>query len=232
MSERGIALFMVLIVTAFLSALAMGIVLAVFMDRLATGNASVSTGMLYAADAGIEMAARDLAQIGDWNAVLAGARQGRFVDGPASGVRTFGGRDLDLGALTGALNCGRPTCTPPQMDANSIDRPWGANNPQWRLFNFGVFAGLGPWLRPVPCYLIVWVADDSREADGNPSIDAPGADEPGHGIVRVRAEAFGAGGLRRAIEGEISRACPGDPAGPCVPGIRVQSWQEVRQVVP
>ena len=232
MSERGLALFMVLIVTAFLSALTMGIVLTVFMDRLATGNAKAAAGMLYVADAGIELAAKDLEQIADWDTVLAGTRQGLFVDGAAGGVRSFGGRDLDLDALTGALNCGRSSCTSPQMDANSLDRPWGANNPRWRLFAFGAFAGLGPWLRPVPCYLVVWIADDSRELDGNPSADAPGADEPGHGIVRVRAEAFGAGGLRRALEAEISRGCQGDPEVACLPGIRVQSWLDVRQVVP
>ena len=36
--------------------------LAVFMDRLATGNMSGSVAMFYAADAGIEFAARDLAR--------------------------------------------------------------------------------------------------------------------------------------------------------------------------
>ena len=44
----------------------------VFMDRLATGNMTGSVAMLYAADSGIEIAARDLAQIDDWNVVLNG----------------------------------------------------------------------------------------------------------------------------------------------------------------
>ena len=233
MSERGLAVFMVLVVTAFLSALAIGIVLAVFMDRLATGNTAASVGMLYAADAGIQTAARDLAQIGDWNAALSGAARSSFVDGAAGGVRTIAGRDLDLTALTNTLNCGRPaSCTTAQMNANSIERPWGTNNPRWRLFAHGAFASLTELVRPVPCYLIVWIADDSREHDGNPLADAVEEGEPGHGIVRVRAEAFGQGGARRAVEAELVGACIGNPAPGCPSGIRVQSWQELRQVVP
>lgn len=229
MSERGLALFMVLVVTAFLAALGIGVVLAVFMDRLATGNSAASVAMLYAADAGIQTAARDLAQAGDWNAALSGAVHSTFVDGAASGVRTFAGRTFDLTALTNLLNCGRGAgCTTAQMDAISVDRPWGANNPRWRLFAYGPLAGLADLVRPVPCYLMVWIADDSREQDANPLVDAVDAEEPGHGIVRVRAEAFGQGGARRAIEAELVSACIGNAAPGCQPGIRVQSWLELR----
>jgi hypothetical protein len=233
MSERGLALFMVLVVTAFLSALTLGTVLAVFMDRLASGNTKGSVGMLYAADAGIEIAARDLAEIVDWNPVLAGTQQGTFVDGTPGGVRTFAGRDLDLTALTNALNCGRASnCTASQMNANSAERPWGTNNPRWRLFAYGPFGNLPQFVRPVPCYLLVWIADDSREQDGNPAADAVNEDDPGHGIVRVHAETFGRGGARRTIEAELVRTCIGQQGSACPVGIRVQSWLELRQVVP
>jgi hypothetical protein len=89
-----------------------------------------------------------------------------------------------------------------------------------------------PSLRPAPCYLVVWIADDAREGDGNPLADAIEADDPGHGIVRVRAEAFGASGSRRAIEAELVRVCPADNESGCLPGIRVQSWQELREAIP
>ena len=80
-SERGIALIMVVLLTTFLSALGLGLLLAVFMDRLATGNMSGSVAMLYAADAGIEMAAHDLALAPEWNAVLTAAQRSSFTDG-------------------------------------------------------------------------------------------------------------------------------------------------------
>jgi hypothetical protein len=83
--------------------------------------------------------------------------------------------------------------------------------------------------RPAACYLAVWIADDGRETDGDPSTDAA-SDQAGHGIVRVHAEAYGVAGSRRAIQAELARICP-DPHN-CLPGIRVQSWQELRQSLP
>lgn len=233
MSERGIALIMVILVTAFLSALGAGLILAVFMDRLANGNMSGSVAMLFAADAAIELAARDLSQVDDWNAVLSGTRQGSFVDGGIGGVRVIpGGGVIDLTAATNLLNCGKVTnCTAAQMDASSRERPWGANNPRWRLYAFGPTHQLAALSRPAPCYLAVWIADDGREGDGDPQSDAA-PEEAGHGIVRIHAEAFGHAGSRRAIEAELARACRGEGVGACLPGIRVQSWREMRQSVP
>ena len=40
-------------------------------------------------------------------------------------------------------------------------------------------------------------------------------------------------GGRRAIEAELARVCRQvDGEEVCLPGIRVQSWQELRQVIP
>lgn len=233
-SEHGIALIMVVLVTAFLSALGLGVLLAVFMDRLATGNRAGSVAMLYAADSGIELAARDLAGIDDWDVVLSGAERSSFIDGDAAGVRGLpGGGAVDLTTTTNMLNCGRSTtCTTTQMNANSKERPWGANNPRWRLFAYGPMQQLAVLARPEPCYLAVWVADDVREQDGDPLADEADEHEPGHGIVRVHAEAFGVAGSRRALEAELLRVCRAGEGAGCPPGIRVQSWRELRQAIP
>lgn len=230
MNARGLALIMVVLVTAFLSAMALGVTLAVFMDRLASGNMTGSIAMMYAADAGIELVAHDLAQMADWNPALSGAAHGSFTDGSPAGVRALpGGGVLDLTATTNVLNCGKQTtCTVAQMNANSKDRPWGSNNPRWKLFAYGEMRNIGRLTRPAPCYLAVWVGDDPREQDGNPLADAAAAD-PGHGIVRVHAEAFGLAGARRVVEAELERVCQGIA---CAGGIRVQSWQELRQALP
>lgn len=233
-SQRGIALILVILVTAFLSALGMGLALAVFMDRLATGNMSGSVAMLYAADGGIEIAAHELAQVADWSPVLSGAQQSHVNDGPPSGVRALpGGGVVDLAAATNLLNCGKTTtCTIAQMNATSSDRPYGANNPRWRLFAYGPMQQFGQLARPPACYLAVWLGDDGHEQDGDPLVDEPLPDQPGYGIVRVHAETYGFGGVRRAIEAELSKICPSGGGGGCQPGIRVQSWQELRQVLP
>ncbi len=233
-TDPGVAIILVLLVTSFLSAVGLGLALVVFMDQLASGNHRGSVAMLYAADAGIELAARDLALAPDWDGVLAGTDRGSFTDGAPSGVREIpGGGAVNLTAETNLLNCGKRTaCTSAQMDANSRERPWAANNPRWRLFAYGPFPNLIEATRPVACYLAVWVADDGREEDDDPGADAE-AGEPGRGIVRVRAEVFGPMGGRRAIEAELARVCRRhDGEEDCLPGIRVQSWQELRQLIP
>jgi hypothetical protein len=229
--QRGIAIIMVVLVTTFLSALGIGLMMAVFMDRLASGNMAGSVAMLYAADAGIELAARDLAQVPDWNLALAGTVAGNFVDGAAGGDRPIpGGGVIDLTQVTNFLNCGKPsTCTTAQMNANSRERPWGVNNPRWKLFAYGPMHTVSAFARPVPCYLAVWIADDRREQDGDPLTDEPDDEDPGHGIVRVHAEAYGAAGSRRTIEAELARVCGSEG---CLPGIRVQSWQELGAAFP
>jgi hypothetical protein len=233
-AQRGIALIMVILFTAFLSAIGMGLALAVFMDRLAAGNMAGSVAMLYAADAGVEIAAHELAQVVDWDAVLAGTQQSHMIDGAPVGVRALpGGGVVDLTSTTNLLNCGKTTtCTNGQMNANTKERPFGVNNARWRLFAYGPLPQFAQWARPAPCYLAVWLADDGREQDGDPSSDEPAADQPGYGIVRVHAETYGFAGTRRAIEAELSRMCSGGTGGTCQPGIRVQSWQEIRQVLP
>ena len=230
--ESGVALILVILVVSFLSAAGIGLLLVLFMEQLASANYRGSIALRYAADAGIELAARDLARSTDWAAVLTGIEQGGFTDGPPDGPRGLpGGGLVDLTAETHLLNCGRQTtCTAAQMDAISRERPWGANNPRWRLYDYGPLPSL--FTRPVPGYLAVWVADDGRETDDDPSADAE-AGERGWGVVRVRATAYGLHGARRAVEAELMAVCTGDGAeATCLPGIRVHSWQEVRQVVP
>jgi len=233
-SQRGIALIMVILLTAFLSALGMGLLLAIFMDRLASRNMAGSVAMLYAADAAIELAARDLSQEADWDTVLSGARLSSLTDGLPGGVRDIpGGGTIDLTASTNVLNCGKTSnCADAQMNANSRERPWGANNPRWQLYAFGPMEQLTELAQPAACYLAVWVADDSREEDGDPLADAVEEGDSGHGIVRIHAAAFGLEGSRRAVEAELVRACRGGGVGACLPGIRVQSWQELRQPIP
>lgn len=231
-SARGIALVLAILVTSFLTAIGLGVALMVMMDRLATGNLRGSVAMLYAADAVIELAARDLSLLDDWNAALNGQARSGFTDGEPSGARVIpGGGTLDLAAATNQLNCGRSgSCSDAQMNATTKERPWGSNNPRWRLYAYGPMGSIAQFARPADCYLLVWVADDPREQDGDALSDA-NLDEPGHGVLRLRAEAYGAAGGRRALEAELVRRCLPEPGG-CRPRSRVQSWQELRQPIP
>lgn len=233
-SSHGIALITVLLIASLVFTMALGLSLVVSVDHLIVRNHRESTALLFAAEAGVELAARALAQVPDWNLVLSGAVQGPGADGPPTGTRPLEGDDpLDLSAQTHLLNCGaRVACDVGDLQAVTVDRPWGPDNPHWRPFLYGPLRTFADYHFAGAIYVLVWVADDGREVDGNPEQDGV-PETPGHGVLRVRADAFGRGGGRRAIEAELVRVCrPAATTPVCLPGIRVQSWRDVRQAIP
>jgi hypothetical protein len=184
---------------------ALGTSLAVVMNTelRATANYGTSRETMYAADGALQIAAHELLAVADVNVLLSGGTLSAFVDGPPSGSRQLGdGSAIDLVQATAA--------------ANAEPRPWGANNPVWRLFAFG-------WLG-ARTYVVAWAADDAAENDGNPAADGDSATNPGAGILALRAEAFGVGGAHTVLEGTVRREV--DAGG--TPRIRVVSWHEIR----
>lgn len=203
-SERGSALVLALTATAVVLALASALTL------IAVSESAVSAGFVrgsqaaYLADAAVARAVADLDAVTDWTAVLTGLASSSLRDGAAEGVHEAGGVVVDLTAQTTALN------------RSAAARPFGANNPHWRLFVWGPaewFAGAG-----VVGYLAVWVADDPDEQDDDPLTD--GGRETGRGVLLLTAHAFGPGGVRRTVEVAVIRA-------PSL-STRVLVWRPVR----
>jgi hypothetical protein len=118
-----------------------------------------------------------------------------FDDGSAV-ARTPDGRALDLAALTAER----------QRESDQRDGPaiFGADSPQWRLFAHASLSALmaAPGL-DLPLYLVVWVADDESDGDGDPTVDR-------NDRILVWAVAFGAGGARRSVEARVGRTGGGD----------------------
>jgi len=104
------------------------------------------------------------------------------------------------------------------------DRPWGPNNPSWRVFGLGG-AGQTPGEGVGLPYAVVLVGDDPDEADGDPARDAPPG-SPGAGALLLRAHAFGPNGARRIVETLVVRGPVPLPDGRSA--LRVVSWREVR----
>jgi len=180
---------------------------------------------VYAADAALERAMADLGTLADWNAVLDGSASSAFVDGAPSGVRTLAdGSPLDLGQTLNMLNCRKVTaCSASDLTANAAQRPWGANNPVWRLFAYGPLSSLlPPHAIESTYYVIVMVADDPSENDDDPLRDGQGPTNPGTGVLSLRAEAFGPRGARQVVDVAVAR-----PGGEGF-GVRVLSWRLIR----
>lgn len=209
--EQGFAVLVAIMCVLMIGALAAALVLATSTEAMIAGNFQQSAAVLYAADAIAGRALLDLSAEPDWSEVLAGAAQSLFVDGPV-GPRTLAdGSRIDLSAIVNSWNCARTTaCTSADMDRTTAERPWGGNNPRWRVYACGSMAGLsGADPAKARAYVLVLVADDPSETDGNPSVDAVEPGSPGRGVLLLRGEAFGPGGSHAWVEWTIARDLDG-----------------------
>jgi hypothetical protein len=217
--EKGAAILTAIMAVALMSAFAAALALTTSAEAAIASNFRWRTEALYAAEAILEWGLATLPQPDAWNGVLDASTSSGFVDGAPGGMRRLAdGGLLDLSRALSLLNCGRTTtCTASQIAAATMDRPWGANNPRWRLYAYGPLTRLGGGGMASPFYVVLLVADDPGETDGDPLHDgSPGT--PGSGVLVVRGEAFGPGGSHSAIEATVVPAS-GDTT------LRVISWR-------
>ena len=219
--ERGMALVLVLLCAMLLLALGGALVTVVSSEAVISATFRESTVALHAADAAIVRLLPDLAAAPDLNAILTGAVASSFVDGPAAAPRRLpDGTSLDLAATTNVERCGQTTCTDAQMDAVTVERPWGANNARWQPYGSGWLRDLTPRGGDVPhAYVVVWIGDDPLETDGDPLTDDGDVNAPGHDVVLLRAAAYAAYSARRRIE-VVARRDGGV--------VRITSWREIQ----
>jgi hypothetical protein len=169
---------------------------------------------LHAADALVERLRSELRQVPDAQAVLSGGVSSSLRDGPSSGERRIGGAVIDLSGLTNIEQCGTAApCSREALTRVSAERPWGPDNPVWRLYSHGWMTELiGAGEQTV--YLVAWVGDDPYENDGDPFRDGTRA---GHGRLALRVRAYGGHGARRDIDAVVT----GIPRNP-----RLIRWME------
>lgn len=214
---QGTAMVIVLGTLLVLSAMALALVLLSITDTMAAANSRRAASALYAADAGIERALPDLWHLPDWNAALDGRVTSGFVDGPSGGSRTLAdGRQIVLDEIVHLANCGSAApCDSARLDTITAERPWGRNNPRWRLFAHGPLSALaGQDGGSLDEYVVVLIADDPAENDDDPLRDGAPGSNPGSGLVLLRAEAFGPEWAHRSLEVTVARgAAPNPSAG-------------------
>jgi hypothetical protein len=211
---------------AVVAAMGMGLALTSSLEPTATANFEASRAARLAAEAGVAIAVHELAKLTDWNAVLSGLAVSAVLDhGPVEVALPDGSR-AGLDALTAGATCGRPAgCSEADRSAVTTARPWGPNNPSWRVFGHGRLDRLVPCGEGLPpIVLVVWVGDDPAERDGDPYTDSgvgPGGERrPGGCVLAVRAEAFGPRFSHAAVLATVARREPG-PA--CSQGARLVS---------
>jgi hypothetical protein len=190
--EAGLALIAVILVMTFIGVLAGGLVLLASGEALMAGNHRDAVAAEAAAGAALEVAVTELRRVADWNLVLGGAVAAGFVDGATTPL--VGGRPVDLVRETASVQA-------------RSGGAWGADAPVWVLFAHGPVTALGAGVPPSDSglYLVTWVADDGGDGDGDPRVDR-------NGVVQIRAEARGSGGLRRVVLGVVGRVEPAPAA--------------------
>lgn len=219
--EKGFVIVAVLLGIVLLSAVGSALVLTTTTETRIAAYFRYSGEALAAAEAVAELSLADVAGVPDWDRLLDGSVASRFVDGLPIGPRELAdGSAIDLTQVVSMANCEKPApCTDADMDVVTDDRPWGANNPRWKLFAYG-------WLRDVlppgaidsPFYVVLMVGDDPAENDNDPTTDGRDAANPGSGVVALRAEAFGPG-AHRTVELTVART---------LGTVRILTWREVR----
>lgn len=233
-SESGAALVIVVMATGVLVTVSLLLALLAGVETDIAANAHEAVQTLALAEGAAEYAAADLSRLASWDAALSGAAASAFFDG-AAGERAVAGRTLHLEQETARVTCGRATCVGRPWDAVTAERPWGRNNPVWRVFASGGAADLlGDVRGLLPGYAVVWVGDDVSENDADPWQDGgpPVAEartvvNPGAGVILLKAVAWGPRGSRREVDVAIERA---DPVAQT--GIFLRSWREKRGVEP
>jgi len=229
-ASRGSAMMVAVALLMLVSAIGLGLVLTTSLEPAMAAASESSLVALYGAEAGVSVAAVELADIADWNTVLAGMRRSSTFDAnPDGGLTLPDGTAADLRAFTNTLTCGHAeTCTGSEMDAFSTARPWGPNNPRWQLFGAARLDGLlADEAGIAPCAIVIWVADDPAEIDGNPLRDMGllpnGSPGPGSGLLLVRADGFAARSAHRTVLATVARPrWNGDPRRSVV------AWRELR----
>jgi hypothetical protein len=215
--EDGIAMIVALMAMMLMMALGMTLMITTTTESKIANNYNGGTEALYAADSAVERVMDDILTVPDWNQILQGSVRSAFIDGQPTGVRTLpDGTKLDLDKATNVLDCGEADgCNDADLNVSSPDRPWGMNNPRWKLYAYGPMKDMLPTdTINSSDYVVVWIADDPSETDNDPTTDgSPGQNcvdaactaNPGLGVMSMHAEAFGPGGVHRVIEITVAK---------------------------
>ena len=214
--DRGSALICVLMVTTLLATLSGALVLVVMSETMASANHGAAQQALYAAEAALDDTLGEL-QTTDWR-TLPGAAFSACLRDAALTPRAPDGTVLNLAALAAQRQA--------ESDAVFVA---SADRPVWRLFGRGSFGDLAAGRANVPpAYVLVWVADDGEDGDGDGGRDL-------NNVVMVRVEAYGGAGAHRSIEATVTLQVLAGPAPtegsappPARTAVRVLSWREVR----
>lgn len=187
--SRGAALIVTMMALLMLVALTGALIPLTSSETAIAANQRLAMQSLYAAEAVLERAIRELEAAPSWDDVLAGRRRATLWD-DLTARSLADGALLDLNAATDALA------------VSGAGRSGAGQGLRWRLYAHGP---LGAVLPQDPTggllHAAVWVADDPADADGDPLQDA-------NGVLVLHAAAVGPALAQRAVQATLTRPAP------------------------
>jgi hypothetical protein len=201
--EAGSALIAVIGILGLLAVASGALLFLTSIEVVSSAHHRDAQELAYAAEAALAVAVLELQVMPSWTNALAGAALPAFRDLTQMPALADGSL-ADLASLTVAL----------QAESDALGS-FGPDTPRWRLFAYGRAGSLAPAAATSIAYLVIWIADDAGDADGNPEADA-------NGILQVRADALGPRFARRGVAASIRRADPAPAA------VRVLTWRRAR----
>jgi hypothetical protein len=212
--QHGSALLCTLMVTSVIATLGAALALVVATEALVAGNYYGSQQGLYSAEAGVERTVGELRLLATWRDLpgpSSSTLSAEFNDGQTA-PRAPDGSTLNLAQLTAKR----------QSESDSV-YPTGPDRPVWRLYAHAPLERMLPGAPVATAYVVVWVADDPGDLDGNAGVDT-------NGVVMIHAEAFAVRGGKRAVETIVQRVTAIDAALPGVTRVdaSVVVWHEAR----
>jgi hypothetical protein len=194
-SQRGVAVLMALVMAVLVGAIVAVLITLTTTETTISASFRHAREASYGAEAALERALHDLSTMPDWSMALSPPPvnvTSTFDDGQ-SDPRGPDGRRIDLAQLTAERQA--------ESDGPVV---LGADRPVWRLFAHAPLRALSTRQGfDLPLYLVVWIADDESDGDGEPTIDS-------NQQVLLWAVALGTGGARRSITARIARTGGGD----------------------
>lgn len=185
--------------TALLIGLGLSLVLMGSAETTLARRDRDSRSLARAARAAAALAVADLRALPSWAGVPQqgtppelSAAAGRLAPATLAPAVPWGGT-LDLRTVTSRLQ-------------SATDAEGAPGDPSiWRVYGAANLASLVSGTGGLPCFMVIWVADDPVDGDGDPSADT-------NGIIQVRGAAFGAGEGEAVVSLTVSReAVAGGP---------------------
>jgi hypothetical protein len=210
-SEGGTVLLCALMVITLIFTLGAAVTLIVSSESAVAANYHASQQGLYGADAGIERAIAEIRTLPAWTAVPSSATTfSDFNDNQAT-PQGPDGSTLNLAQMTI-----RRQAESDALYGGVTDRP------VWRLYAHAPLNRMVPGTGNAAPYVVVWIADDPDETDGNAAVDT-------NDVVMLHAEAFTVRRGTRAIEATIRReeAMAAGTPGVMRSDVSVIGWHEM-----